>query len=579
MGCNKCGSNEINGNSSCTTTCGCSSSTPTCGSTCIPGTPAPYNAPCVSTCPQDHTQNVIINNFQGAVRIANAWNVPACGETSIVVINGLTTITIGSYLWNPNYGYFQVVAFNPTNFQVTLQNDCTSGNVPEGTQVPACSDFTITDGPAASSGGGGNPTLYPYVAIDFTAPANGSCIDITVTNTNGLAVGKNIQIGSGTYLLAGISSSTIINICNEGQGIAPGTAVIAQNAQGNYQYPVILIDVNPCTNDTILSGAIIACDGSLASPLTGATVGMIPVLKNVTTGEAEYQIINIPTATCTVLTADLTLVNGLATYTLIVNSSADFTNGDIIQIGTRTDRLTITNIPDGTTIQGTLVPTPGANAVIPSGTSVCIVNCCELLQNQVDDINDELECFPAMVGFPIALDVFAATLPYDSQNYHEQSFGDIFTFTNTLGCTVAVQTFTHVASYFTTNLTGEPIVVGTDVLDYAVFHELRTKFSNETGPYTFGRLGWVDHQGSTEFTPPYPTGAGFTEAVWTQLLPSAPSSVNYHEGVIVNITTVAPGGVVNLGFSYTGIATDIQFPALGANILIQVSGYANVFKV
>jgi hypothetical protein len=84
----------------------------------------------------------------------------------------------------------------------------------------------------------GQSELFPYVAIDFTAPANGDCIPITVTTINGLSVGDTISIGTGFYTIDSFVSDTVVQICNDGDGILPGTSVIAQDQFGNYQYPI-----------------------------------------------------------------------------------------------------------------------------------------------------------------------------------------------------------------------------------------------------------------------------------------------------------------------------------------------------
>lgn len=206
-------------------------------STCTGCSARPYYAES-PVCEEDNCQKVYVNQFSFAVCPTNSWNVPLCGQTSILNVDGVQGVSIGSYLWHTNYGYFQVTSVNTSNGTIGITNDCTTGNATPGTQIPACTCFVVTDAPAGTNN---NANLFPFVAIDFTAPPDATCIDITVTNANGISIGDTVAIGSGTYFVDSISSTTLITICNEGEGITPGTPVIAQDAFGNYQYPIGVI--------------------------------------------------------------------------------------------------------------------------------------------------------------------------------------------------------------------------------------------------------------------------------------------------------------------------------------------------
>lgn len=362
----------------CSSSCGCE--------TLLPATPTPYYAEGVGSCEQDNTQKIYIQSFYTSIKTSSVWNIPACGETAVLVFPNLKGILAGASLWSSAYGYFAVEQFNATTSEVTIRNNCILGNAPVGVTVPACTEFIIAPPSCCSGGEGQDSLLFPYVAVDFTAPADATCILITVTSVNGLGVGKLIQIGSGTYRIDSISSSENITICNDGSGIIAGTPVIAKNLAGDYQYPIIQLDTNPCTNDTVVEGSLIACNAGAMAPLTGSVIGMIPVLQDPVTGEVEFKTIGIPTDTCTNLTLALVLnAANPGPYPLIVADSSGFLIGDILQLGTRTDRFTVTLIPSATQINATVDPVPG-NEIIPAGTSVCIIGCCEDLQLQVDAI-------------------------------------------------------------------------------------------------------------------------------------------------------------------------------------------------
>jgi len=395
----------------------CGSNQQQCCTPVLPCTPTPFFAQS-PTCQENNIQNIIYEQFRAELTVSNSWNIPDCGGSAILSVSGLRGVLIGSYLWNGSFGYFQVIGFNAATNQVTIQNNCNDGNAVVGTQIPACSEFVVTDPP--SSSGGTTPTLFPFVAIDFTAPAVSTCLDITVTTVNGLAVGKNVQIGSGIYRLNSIPSSTIINICNDGSGITPGTSVIAQNSQGQFQYPVVLIDTNPCTNTGAVTGVLLICDGGVAKPLTGTTLGSIPVLTDADTGAVTFQPLNIPTSTCTILTACLILTPGQFDYTLIVDDSRQFSVGDIIQIGTRTDRFVITGIPAGQQIIYVTIDTdPTEVQTIDPGTSVCIVSCCEIIESIT------IPCAPRYTVVEIVVHIYIRVPVMDAFNYYEDNVGTL----------------------------------------------------------------------------------------------------------------------------------------------------------
>ena len=239
MSCTVCGS---------TTSCNCygterrrCASNSCCQNT-VQATPTPfYN--CGSPCQESHQQKITIQEFFVDVNIQDSWNIPACGSSATVVANSLKSIVVGSYLWNPDYGYFEVSAFNAGTGQVTLINHCDDGNSSAGTNVPSCTNFTVTVPPVNTE------SSNVCVAIDFTAPDVGDCIDITLTTTTGLTVADTVQIGSGFYFVQELKPNAIITICNRGDGIAPGTPVIARDTNGDYQYCLTVVSVNPCDRD------------------------------------------------------------------------------------------------------------------------------------------------------------------------------------------------------------------------------------------------------------------------------------------------------------------------------------------
>lgn len=250
MSCTNCGSNLP---------CGCSQQVQTgVGRTCVdpcgvpagcnpnqccspslPGSPIPFYA-CTPSCPESHTQTLVQQQFYFDISAVNTWNVPTCGNTAVLAVPGIKSINIGSYIWDSEFGYFEVTAFDVTTGQITVVNHCNEDNAAPGTSVPACTLFTVTDPPPPDT-----PTTDTCVAIDFTAPSVcpdvGCCINITLTNLGAISAGDSIQIGAGRYSVDSIVSSEVITICNDlGLGLVPGTPVIALDAAGNYQYCITI---------------------------------------------------------------------------------------------------------------------------------------------------------------------------------------------------------------------------------------------------------------------------------------------------------------------------------------------------
>lgn len=370
MACNSCGSGSCLGGCGCNAKAGCKSG-------------QPYYA-CTPVCPEDHCQSVIVPQFAYALKIENTFNVPECGGQATIFVTNTTTVHVGGYIWSSQFGWFEIVDFNKNNGQITIQNNCTEGNADPGTEVPVCSTFVVTTTPP--SGVSGFAALFPYVAIDFTAPDVGNCLLITVTTVNTLAVGKTVQIGSGRYRIDSIPDSTHIVICNDGQGITPGTSVIALNESGDYQYPITIIDSNPCTNDPVTIGTLMVCKDGIMQPISGP-LGSSPVLIDADTNEVQMQLLDVETRVCAVLTSCVNLLTGIAAYTLAVDDSSVFAIGDILVIEGRTERYTVTGVPDSTHIEVTVDPVPTENEEFGCDSPfICLAPCCEQIRQEIEDL-------------------------------------------------------------------------------------------------------------------------------------------------------------------------------------------------
>lgn len=262
--------------------CGTCNSSPCCcpGN---PSTPTPYYG-CAPQCTENHCETIVYNYFATAICTQYAANMPGCGETVTLYFPNVKILTVGSFLWNTDIGYLEVQSFNPQTGQAVLINNCNDGNASIGDAIAACTCFDVVDPPTADN----DPTDFPFVAIDFVAPNNGDCITINVTSVNGLSEGGKIAIGTGFYILDSILNPDQIRICNEGEGITPGTTVVAKNDAGQYQYPITSVQTNPCAEDAEEEATVVGCVDGLLVPLETPVLGDALVVSGVSDNLSQF---------------------------------------------------------------------------------------------------------------------------------------------------------------------------------------------------------------------------------------------------------------------------------------------------
>lgn len=582
MSCTVCGSQascNCNSGLSCGSVCTyCQSSScnggccRTVGNSCVvPATPQPYYA-CASSCQESNTQKVVINQFAVALKVANSWNIPACGLSASLTIPGLVSITIGSYLWNEAFGYFEVTAFDPGQQEVTVINHCNEGNAVAGTNVPSCTEFLNAAPPPLEA-----DTSTPCLEIDFTAPAVSDCIDITLNNTNGVTSGDTVQIGSGFYRVSELKPNNIITICNDGDGIAPGTSVIAKDASGNFNYCLQIISTSPCEREEEFMGDLVICNGDgLTTVLKGSGSGMIPVLTD--TNTVEYRNI-LPEQTCTRLIAPLNIVNGTGTYTLAVDNSGGFAVSSQGHIGTYSGTYTVTGTPDATHMTVTIAPTPSSTFTFPTGTVVCSLGCCELLQQDVDDLMG-LVCQPAVYFVKINPQIFDVTVDIMDQAtlYFEHVVSANLASINLSGAACPANSHlvkAHLSIATIADFTFDDPVTNNNSY---IYHELEAQWSVGPFPATrqAGRMVWADTaENGRTVGEPFPS-APF--ATFGLLPPQVGRPITYHQGDIQTLSIMTPPlGTTVLGLSYRAlIGTRIFNVTTFNSIKILVSGWVEV---
>jgi len=385
----------------------------TCPTNTIPGCGSCHQSPCscsnqsrigvpfyqtTKVCKEDNKQTVIIQKLVGNFKNKAAFAVPACNASLRVLFDSVGDVPIGAWLWSYGLGYLTISGFNPCTGEIELRNDCPTTTCPgqtqaaPGTPVPACSIFVLL-APVCSGASAGPGNLFPYLNSGFTAPPVDTCIDIAVTNVNGLSVGKHITINTGTYRISAIKSATLITICNDGAGLTPGTVVNYLDGAGNLIVPIVVIDANPCLTTPVLSATVLGCHDGQTVPLT-ALLDQQVLVYNQSTGEWEGKSLGIPTLVCTALTFSLTLdpINPPATsYLVQVADTSAFIVGQLVSIGGT--EFTIDTIDSATTMHMTPTIDPVVIVNFPVGSTLCTVSCCERLEALEDRVyNNVASC-------------------------------------------------------------------------------------------------------------------------------------------------------------------------------------------
>lgn len=365
MACSKCGSLR-------NCNCGCSA--------------VPYYQQ-TPVCEEDHCLKVYQPQFNFSVCPTSSWNVPLCGQTAILEVPGLQGATVGSFLWHPQFGYFKINSVDAVNGLLGITNTCVEGNASAGAQIPACTCFIVTDPPVDTSLTG------VCVDIDFTAPEVDVPLDIILTSTIGLTVGDTVQIGTGFYLLSAIKPDNVVTIVNKGEGITPGTPVIARDAEGNPLFCLSVVSTNPCAVAVEKEVILLGCnEDGITVPLKGLNDGWVVTNIGSASNEHADRPLGASSGDCAVLSGSFTILAGIANYAgVAVSTSAGFSIGDVLEIEDGVGfRFEVTNIPDITHIDVTVSPVPGSNVVFPDQSVICLANCCETLQQEIDCVNQGL---------------------------------------------------------------------------------------------------------------------------------------------------------------------------------------------
>lgn len=194
-----------------------------------------------STCseaPSTLCPTIINTIYDTTVLVTSPWNIPLCQGIVQVVIPPEYTLPIGSLLWSPSYGYYEVVERSPITGQTVIRNTCLFPVASPGTAVPGCTKFIVTANPILPG-----QFLGVFLSSDFTAPAIGECVSVTFTTNSDVSAGLLVNVGTATYLVSSASTDGVsVVLCNQGGGFTPGTPITAIGSFGNYLYPITIGD-------------------------------------------------------------------------------------------------------------------------------------------------------------------------------------------------------------------------------------------------------------------------------------------------------------------------------------------------
>lgn len=116
---------------------------------------------------QDHSSHVFLHQYIACLRISTEWIVPNDESEVWVEVPALVDVLIGSALWNPDYGYFLITAFDKKAQKLKLERYDTDFTADAGTTIPSCTKFIVVVPPNV---GVGDPVEFTPALLN--SPAN-----------------------------------------------------------------------------------------------------------------------------------------------------------------------------------------------------------------------------------------------------------------------------------------------------------------------------------------------------------------------------------------------------------------------
>jgi hypothetical protein len=175
-------------------------------------------------------------------------------------------VLIGSYIWNPTYGWFKITAFDSLNRQITVLNECLEANADPGTAVPSDTVFVFGAPPGSTTvtfqaSALGTPYTLTTSQANYVFGTNQPSITITQPGTylilGGAVYSGNALVSTGSIGIQHMFSRTNNTPTVFGSLIAAGTPAVALATSWNLgQFPVA-----PSLYTTLNSNDIITLAG------------------------------------------------------------------------------------------------------------------------------------------------------------------------------------------------------------------------------------------------------------------------------------------------------------------------------
>ena len=359
--------------------------------------PQPYYVNDKNSVTQDHAAIFRDTQFAAGIEFPEEFVVPVIGEDIQVCVKNLINLVIGSYIWNPAYGYLKIAHWDSCTGKIGLLNDDISGAALPGTVVSEGSLWAVTARPCCADQD--NFSLFPFLAEDYVIPGVGNSVTLSVTSTFGLIEGTLIRIGSNVYFLDQINSSLEIVATNQGAGGIPGSTVNARDVNGELQYLITQAVTSACISPARDIVKLIGCDGANEAVLSGEWEGQVPVLIDPTTEEVAFYLLDTEVRTCTELTAPVNVLAGIVNYVIFVADESLFAIGQILQLDGGALRWEITdNTTPGELDITCTTGNPGSNFTIALGASVCLQLCCESTSEAITELEADVVALQSEVA-------------------------------------------------------------------------------------------------------------------------------------------------------------------------------------
>lgn len=401
-----------------------------------------FNTPCL----QDHEHTEVYYNYTITVKTVTPFNVPKVENKVEVRLDNVKSILPGSILWNQKIGGMSVVSFDAAT-QTAIVTPANI-NVDFGSLVPMGTEFMVGI-PAIDINDTKEYLDSPYLAADFISPAVGECQNASVTSVSGLTINDKVSIAGYVYKVGAIINKSTLRLCNDGEG-AEGGVVIAFDPEdcGEPSVPIIVYETSPCEATPVQTGNIVVCNSGSLTTLTGEADGQMVRWNN---NHKRWELVNAYIdENCSYLTTCFTVDTLDQSYVATVKSTTLFSLDNKVIIDDT--KFTVEEIVDSTHLK--LKPETRFTEIVtyPTGTNVCIENCCAWVPKKLADTVDSDSWRPISLAnyittFTGETSVPAATLNNTTLSAGQSITNDTITFSSVQNSNKQYPMLLHIRSY------------------------------------------------------------------------------------------------------------------------------------